>query len=115
MPPMLPATALCFLALAAPADGLTHAAVGKVKAPVSFLNEISATKAHWEILKTALGRYAHTALQALRLIGSGLFDEFPGLQIVLGHLGERIPFDMWRIDNLMKQQWKLVAAAPGSR
>ena len=25
----------------------------------------------------------------------------PGLQVVLGHLGERIPFDMWRIDNLM--------------
>jgi gamma-resorcylate decarboxylase len=45
---------------------------------------------------------SETALQALRLIGSGLFDEFPNLQIVLGHLGERIPFDMRRIDNLMK-------------
>jgi 2,3-dihydroxybenzoate decarboxylase len=46
---------------------------------------------------------SETALQALRLIGSGLFDEFPNLQIVLGHLGERIPFDMWRIDNLMNK------------
>jgi 2,3-dihydroxybenzoate decarboxylase len=44
---------------------------------------------------------SETATQALRLIGSGLFDEFPSLQVVLGHLGERIPFDMWRIDNLM--------------
>jgi 2,3-dihydroxybenzoate decarboxylase len=44
---------------------------------------------------------SETAVQALRLIGSGLFDAFPRLQIVLGHLGERIPFDMWRIDNLM--------------
>ena len=35
----------------------------------------------------------------LRLIGSCLFDEFPSLQVVLGHLGERIPFDMWRLDN----------------
>lgn len=43
---------------------------------------------------------SETATQALRLIGSGLFDEFPKLQVVLGHLGERIPFDMWRIDNL---------------
>jgi len=43
---------------------------------------------------------SETATQALRLIGSRLFDEFPSLQIVLGHLGERIPFDMWRIDNL---------------
>lgn len=46
---------------------------------------------------------SETATQALRLIGSGLFDEFPGLQIVLGHLGERIPYDMWRIDNLMSK------------
>ena len=43
-----------------------------------------------------------TSIHALRLIGSGLFDEFPGLQIVLGHLGERIPFDMWRIDARVK-------------
>lgn len=46
---------------------------------------------------------SETSTQALRLIGSGLFDEFPRLQIILGHLGERIPFDMWRIDNLLKK------------
>jgi gamma-resorcylate decarboxylase len=46
---------------------------------------------------------SETATQALRLIGSGLFDEFPSLQVVLGHLGERIPFDMWRIDNLIEK------------
>jgi len=44
---------------------------------------------------------SETATQALRLMGSGLFDEFPSVQLVLGHLGERIPFDMWRIDNLV--------------
>ncbi len=44
-----------------------------------------------------------TADHTLRLICSGLFDEFPRLQLVLGHLGERIPFDMWRIDNLVRQ------------
>lgn len=43
---------------------------------------------------------SETATMALRMLGSGLFDEFPNLQLVLGHLGERIPFDMWRIDNL---------------
>jgi 2,3-dihydroxybenzoate decarboxylase len=46
---------------------------------------------------------SETATQALRLIGSGLFDEFQNLQVVLGHLGERIPFDMWRIDNLCEK------------
>jgi len=45
---------------------------------------------------------SETATAALRMMGSGLFDDFPKLQLVLGHLGERIPFDMWRIDNLMR-------------
>jgi len=43
-----------------------------------------------------------TAIHALRLMGCGLFDEMPKLQIVLGHLGERIPFDLWRLDHRMK-------------
>ena len=44
-----------------------------------------------------------TALHALRLMGSGLFDEFPKLQIVLGHLGERIPYDLWRLDHRLNK------------
>jgi 2,3-dihydroxybenzoate decarboxylase len=40
-----------------------------------------------------------TAVHALRLMGCGLFDEFPRLAIVLGHLGEGIPFNLWRVDN----------------
>ena len=42
---------------------------------------------------------AETSLHALRLIGSGLFDECPRLQIILGHLGEGLPYYLWRIDN----------------
>jgi 2,3-dihydroxybenzoate decarboxylase len=40
-----------------------------------------------------------TAVHALRLIGSGLFDKHPKLQIVIGHMGEGIPFNLWRIDH----------------
>jgi predicted TIM-barrel fold metal-dependent hydrolase len=36
---------------------------------------------------------------ALRLMCSGLFDAHPRLQIILGHMGENLPFAMWRIDN----------------
>jgi 2,3-dihydroxybenzoate decarboxylase len=32
-------------------------------------------------------------------MGSGLFDEHPRLNIILGHLGENLPYAMWRIDN----------------
>jgi 2,3-dihydroxybenzoate decarboxylase len=42
---------------------------------------------------------AETAVHALRLIGSGLFDQHPRLKIVLGHLGEGIPVQLWRIDH----------------
>jgi gamma-resorcylate decarboxylase len=41
---------------------------------------------------------AETAVHALRLIGSGLFDEHPRLKMVLGHMGEGIPVQLWRID-----------------
>lgn len=40
-----------------------------------------------------------TAVHALRLMACGLFDQFPKLQIVLGHLGEGLPYSMWRVDN----------------
>jgi 2,3-dihydroxybenzoate decarboxylase len=39
---------------------------------------------------------------ALRLITSGLFDRRPGLQIILGHLGEGLPYDIWRIENRLR-------------
>ena len=43
-----------------------------------------------------------TSVHALRLMCSGLFDEHPNLQLVLGHLGERIPFDLWRLDHRLE-------------
>jgi 5-carboxyvanillate decarboxylase len=43
---------------------------------------------------------------ALRLMLSGVLDRFPGLRIVLGHMGEALPFWLWRLDFM---------ASPGSR
>ena len=45
---------------------------------------------------------AETAVHALKLIGSGLFDQYPRLNIILGHLGEGIPPMLWRMDNYSK-------------
>ena len=39
-----------------------------------------------------------TGLHTLRIIFAGVFDRFPNLQMVVGHLGEGIPFWMFRID-----------------
>ncbi len=44
------------------------------------------------------GWHAETGLHALRLILAGVFDRFPTLQIILGHMGEMIPFFLGRID-----------------
>ncbi len=43
-----------------------------------------------------------TAVHALRLMASGLFDEHPKLNIVLGHLGEGLPYSIWRV---RQPQW----------
>lgn len=40
-----------------------------------------------------------TATHALRLMCSGLFDEYPKLRIVLGHFGEGLPFLIWRVQH----------------
>ncbi len=40
-----------------------------------------------------------TGTHALRLMGSGLFDRHPGLRVILGHLGELLPFNIWRTDH----------------
>ena len=37
-------------------------------------------------------------LHLLRLITSGIFDRYPDLQIMVGHMGEALPFWIYRID-----------------
>src|SRR5688572_17150647 len=46
---------------------------------------------------------AETAMHALRLLTSGLFDRHPGLQLILGHLGEGIPYNVWRLDHRIRK------------
>lgn len=48
------------------------------------------------------GFAVETSTHALRLCGSGLFDDFPNLRVVIGHQGEGIPFGLWRIDARMR-------------
>jgi gamma-resorcylate decarboxylase len=43
-----------------------------------------------------------TAVHTLRLILSGLFDRFPRLRIILGHLGEGLPFLLPRVEHRLR-------------
>ena len=42
------------------------------------------------------GWHAETALHTLRLITSGVFDRFPTLQLIIGHMGEMLPMALAR-------------------
>ncbi|MFA6916112.1 MAG: amidohydrolase family protein [Parachlamydiales bacterium] len=50
------------------------------------------------------GWMVETATHALRLIVSGTFDRFPAAKIILGHMGETLPFLIWRFDS----RWKIL-------
>jgi predicted TIM-barrel fold metal-dependent hydrolase len=49
----------------------------------------------------AWGWHAEAGLHALRLIVSRVFDRLPDLQIILGHMGEMIPFMLERIEDML--------------
>lgn len=40
-----------------------------------------------------------TSTHALRLIFSGVFDDFPDAKLLLGHMGEGLPYVLWRLDS----------------
>ncbi len=47
------------------------------------------------------GWHSETAIHLLRLVVSGVFDRIPELQIIVGHLGEMIPFALARINTVL--------------
>jgi 5-carboxyvanillate decarboxylase len=58
-----------------------------------------------ELAMPMWGFAAETGLHAMRLICSGVLDKYPGVKIILGHMGESIPFWLWRLDS----RWTLVS------
>jgi uncharacterized protein len=44
------------------------------------------------------GWHIETAIHVIRLILGGVFDQYPRLQIVIGHMGEALPFMLQRLD-----------------
>ncbi len=53
-----------------------------------------------------------TGSHALRLIFGGVFDRFPGAKLMLGHLGETLPFLLWRFDSRAKLYGVKLAKRP---
>lgn len=56
-----------------------------------------------ELLGPALGFTLETATQGVRLVLSGVFDRHPRLKFIMGHLGEGLPFLLWRINESLSR------------
>jgi predicted TIM-barrel fold metal-dependent hydrolase len=53
----------------------------------------------WFLSAAAWGWHAETALHVLRMVLGGVFDRHPRLQLVIGHMGEMLPFMLQRVDD----------------
>ena len=60
------------------------------------------------------GWHIDTALHVLRLVLSGAFDRYPGVQIIIGHLGETLPFMLPRFDIAFPPQMTRLARPVGA-
>ena len=65
--------------------------------PGNYPKEIATVLAHW-----GFGWHAATATHVLRLFAAGVFDHYPKLKIIIGHMGELLPFQVERIDFFSK-------------
>ena len=55
------------------------------------------------VIRAAWGFTVETATQVIRLVLSGVFGRYPNLKIIVGHLGETLPFLLWRIDQALSR------------
>jgi 2,3-dihydroxybenzoate decarboxylase len=67
--------------------------------PVSTPGPWAPAEGYPEILMAAWGWAVETGSHALRLVYSGLFDRLPELRVIIGHMGEFLPFNLWRMDS----------------
>ena len=58
--------------------------------PASMVKELDGATWGWSF---------DTATHALRLIVKGVFDKHPNAKVILGHMGENLPFYLWRLDS----------------
>lgn len=81
-----------YLHPAPPPPAVYNAYFADLKPP---LNSLLAT-AGW-------GWHVETGLHVLRLISSGLFDRLPSLKMIIGHMGENLPFSIVRAENVLSR------------
>ena len=54
-------------------------------------------------LTAGWGFTVETATAGIRIVLSGVLDAYPNTKIILGHMGEGLPFLLWRIDSALSR------------
>jgi 2,3-dihydroxybenzoate decarboxylase len=62
----------------------------------------AAWKDHKQLTRAVWGWTVETASHALRMVFGGTFERFPGAKLILGHMGETLPYLLWRFDSRSK-------------
>jgi len=83
-----------YLHPAPPPPAVQQAYFGDLQPPLNFL-----------LSTAAWGWHVETGLHVLRLIASGLFDRLPRLKMIIGHMGEDLPFSIARADTVLQRGW----------
>lgn len=70
--------------------------------PANGVDHAHVLSGHPELIGPMWSWGTDTASHALRLIFGGVFDDFPEAKLLLGHMGEGLPYVLWRLDS----RWK---------
>jgi uncharacterized protein len=66
----------------------------------------------WFLSCAAIGWHFETGLHVLRMVLGGVFERHPGLQLIIGHMGELLPFMLARIDDNLPPRLTGLERAP---
>lgn len=67
--------------------------------PATGVDSADVLRGHPELVGPMWSWGTDTASHVLRLIFGGVFDDFPKAKLLLGHMGEGLPFALWRLDS----------------
>jgi len=67
--------------------------------PANGVDTAHVLSGHPELIGPMWSWGTDTASHVLRLIFGGVFDDFPDAKLLLGHMGEGLPYVLWRLDS----------------
>jgi 2,3-dihydroxybenzoate decarboxylase len=67
--------------------------------PADPVEPLAVLKGHAGLRRATWEWGVETGSHALRIVFSGLFDRYPRARLALGHLGETLPYLLWRFDS----------------